>query len=237
MTRLISTLRLDVLSQFREGFYFASAFVLLVLGMIISLLPPAAVVIVPAILLTNMLLATFVFLGGLLLLEKGQATLEALIVTPLKPAEYLLAKILSLAGLAVLENVAITTMALMNGLLPEVRWGWILLGSALSGVIYTLLGFLTVIRYDSLNEFLIPMILATGLLQLPALVCFGMPESVLLYALPTYGPLLMFQAALDPLPPWTMVYAVLYPSAWILISFWKGLQAFHRFVAGGIGKL
>ena len=48
-----------------------------------------------------MLLATFVFLAGLLLIEKGQGTLEGLIVTPLRSSEYLLAKILSLTVLAV----------------------------------------------------------------------------------------------------------------------------------------
>ena len=236
MTRLISTLRLDVLNQYRQGFYFASAFVLVTVGAVISLLPPAAVVVLPAILLVNMLLATFVFLGGLLLLEKGQGTLESLIVTPLKPSEYLLAKILSLTGLAVMENAAITAIARINGLLSDVDWGWVLIGSAFSGVVYTLLGFLTVIRYNSLNEFLMPMFLVTALLQLPGLVCFGMPEFLLLYLLPTQGPLLMFQSALEPLPPSTMTYAVLYPSAWILVSFLWGRRAFHRFVTGGIGQ-
>jgi fluoroquinolone transport system permease protein len=236
VTRLISTLRLDVLNQYRERFYFASALVLAVMGAVIGVLPPAAVAVLPAILLTNMLVATFVFLGGLLLLEKGQGTLEGLIVTPLKPGEYLLAKILSLTGLAVLENVVITAAARVSGLLSEADWGWVLIGSALSGAVYTLLGFLTVIRYDTLNEFLMPMIFATALLQLPALVCFGMPEYRLLYLLPTHGPLLMFQAALNPLPPATMIYAVLYPSAWILVSFSWGRRALRRFVTGGIGK-
>ncbi len=236
MTRLLSTLRLDLLNQYRQGFYFASAFVLVAVGAVISLLPAAAVAVLPAILLTNMLLATFVFLGGLLLLEKGQGALEGLIVTPLKPSEYLLAKILSLTGLAVFENAAITAIARANGLLSAVDWSWVLIGSVFSGVIYTLLGFLTVIRYNSLNEYLMPMALATALLQLPALVCFGMPEYLLLYLLPTHGPLLMFQSALEPLPESTMVYAVLYPSAWILVSFLWGRKAFHRFVTGGIGK-
>ncbi len=225
-----------MLNQYREGFYFASLFVLVVVGVVVSLLPAAAVVFLPAILLTNMLLATFAFLAALLLLEKGQGTLEGLIVTPLRPSEYLLAKILSLTVLAVLENAAITSIALMNGLLSDVGWGWILIGSAFSGAVYTLLGFLTVIRYQSLNDFMMPMILVTTLLQLPAMVCFGMPEYPALYLLPTHGPLLMFQAALGPMPTSKMIYAVVYPSVWILASFFGGRRAFHRFVTGGIGK-
>jgi hypothetical protein len=33
-----------------------------------------------------------------------------------------------------------------------------------------------------------------------------------------------------------MTYAVVYPLAWIAISFFWGQRAFHRFVSGGIGK-
>ena len=239
MTRLVSTLRHDVLNQYREGFYFASVIVLITVGAVISFLPPGAAVVVPAILLTNMLVATFVFLAALLLLEKGQGTLEGLIVTPLRSSEYLLAKVLSLTLLAVVENAAITSVALMNGLLTEVNWGWVLVGSAFSGSVYTLLGFLTVIRYQSLSDFMMPMVLVTALLELPAMICFGMPEYLALYLLPTHGPLLMFQSALEPvpaMPAWKLVYAVVYPSAWILASFFGGRRAFHKFITVGIGK-
>ena len=236
MTRLVATLRLDVRNQYRQGFYFASVAVLAIVAAVISVLPPEAAFILPAILLTNMLLVTFVFVGGLLLLEKDQGTLESLIVTPLQPGEYLLAKVLSLTGLAVLENMIIAVFARMNGLLPGADWGWILIGSCFSGAVYTLFGFLVVIRYSTLNEYLLPMALVAGLLQLPALVCFGVPEFLLLYLLPTHGPLLMFLSGLEPLRTSTMIYAVLYPAAWILVSFWLGKRAFHRFVAGGVGK-
>ncbi len=236
MTRLVATLRHDMLNQYREGFYFASVFVLVVVGAAVSLLPAAAVVLLPAILLTNMLLVTFAFLAALLLMEKGQGTLEGLIVTPLRSGEYLLAKILSLTLLAVAENACITSIALVDGLLSAVNWGWILIGSAVSGCLYTLLGFLTVIRYRSLNDFMLPMILITAVLQLPAMVCFGMPEYLLLYLLPTHGPLLMFQAALEPISTSKMLYALLYPSAWMVASFIAGRRAFHQFVTSGIGK-
>ena len=236
MTRLVPTLRHDVLTQYRQGFYAASVFVLVIVGTVISLLPPAAAVILPAILLTGMLMGTFVFMAALLLLEKGQRTLEGLIVTPLKPGEYLLSKVSTLTGVALVENTVITAIARANGLLPDVEWGWILAGSTFSGAVFTLLGFLTVIRYDSLNELMFPMILVTALLQLPAMVCFGMPEYPALYLLPTHGPLLMFQASLEPVPPWKTAYAALYPSAWILLSFLWGRRAFHHFVASGMGK-
>lgn len=236
MTRLTATFRLDVTNQYRQGFYLATAIVLLFLACFVSMLPAEAGALLPAVLLTNMTIATFAFMGGLVLLEKGEGTLEGIIVTPLRPAEYLASKVITLTGLAVLENVAIVLIAIAAGLAENVNWGWILLGSAMTGALYVLLGFLVVIRYDSINEFLIPMMMVTLLLELPAGVCFGMPEFRALIVFPTYALLWIFRAASDPVPLLTLVYAIGYPMLWIAGAFLIARPSLRRFVAGQIGK-
>ena len=234
MNRLIATLRLDVLNQFRQGFYYASAFVLLMMAVVIGMIPQNLYVVLPGIWLTNMVIATYVFLGGMLVLEKGERTLEGQVVTPLRTDEYLASKIITLSALAIFENVAITVLAMGEGLLGEVNWGWVLVGSLFCAVLYVLLGLLTVIRYDTLNEFLIPMTLITGLLEMPGMVCLGMPEYGWLYLLPTHGTMLMFLSALEPRPLVTMIYAVVYPLLWIAGAYWLGRRALRRFITGGI---
>lgn len=235
MRRLLATLRLDVVNQFRQGFYLASVVVVLVLAGIATQLPIEAGVIVPAILLTNMTIATFVFVGGLVLLEKGEGTLEAMVNSPLRPHEYLASKVVTLTLLAVIENVAITAIAISTGLLDSVSWGWILLASALTGALYTTLGFLTVIRYESLNEFLFPMIFATVLLELPGAVCFGMPEFPALAVLPTYALLWAFRSALEPVPAGTLIYAIAYPLLWLIVALFVGRKMLRSYVAGQLG--
>ena len=235
--RLVATLRLDVVNQYCQGFYLASVVVLLAILGLAALLPPEAGAAIPAILLTNMTIATFVFLGGLVLLEKGEDTLEGMIISPLRPAEYLASKVVTLTALAVIENVAITAMALSAGLLGPVNWGWILLGSALAGALYTMLGFLTVIRYDSLNDFLFPMIFATVLLELPGAVCFGMPESPVLAVLPTYALLWIFRAAIEPVSAATLAYAIVYALLWFIAAFLIGREMLRRYVAGQLGRV
>lgn len=235
MSRLLSTLRLDVVNQFRQGFYLASGLVLLGLLVIASMLPDAAGALIPAILLTNMTIATFVFLGGLVLLEKGEGTLIGVAVSPLRPHEYLASKVATLTTLAIFENLVIGGVALWTGLVGELNWGWVLLGSLLTGALYTVLGFLAVIRYGSLNEFLIPMMFATILLELPGLVCFGMPEFAGLAVLPTYALLWIFRAALGPVPIPTLVYAIGYPLIWFVVSFWLGSQMLQRYAAEQMG--
>ena len=94
MTRLVATLRCDVRLQLRNGFYWAVAFLLTTLLVVISQLPPLDwVPVLPPLVLGNLVTATFFFMAGLVLLEKGEGTLEAQIVTPLSSDEYLLSKV------------------------------------------------------------------------------------------------------------------------------------------------
>jgi fluoroquinolone transport system permease protein len=244
VTRLGATFRLEVRSQWRQKFYLASALVVGFLAIIVAILPAPAAVIVPAILLTNMVVSTFAFVAGLLLLEKSERTLEAQIVTPLRAEEYLLAKLCSLSALATVENVGIVGLALAVGLIAHAAWGWLLVGCVVSAALYVLLGFLLVIRYDTVNDFMMPMFAVTAVLELPALVAVGMPEWGWLLALPTHGPMMMFQAAVIPAAEtvetrsvWMMIYAVTYPLLWIAVSFWLGRRALRRFVTAGIGAV
>ena len=236
MNRFVATLKLDCLIQFRQGFYIVSVIVLLALAFWIPIVRNLASVLLPAVLLTNMMISTFVFLAGMLILEKGERTLEGQIVSPLRPEEYLLSKITSLAALALFENVVITGMALSSGFIDNVNWVLIVTGTLLCAVLYTLLGFLTIIRFDSISEFFVPMIVITTVLELPAFVCFGMPEFGWLYLLPSHGPMLLFLSGQVTLTTGQMFYAVVYPSAWIVAAFLFGRKALRRFVTGGIGS-
>jgi fluoroquinolone transport system permease protein len=99
MKRLLATFKLDVLNQYRQGIYIVSVAMLVILGGLAYVLPKEAGTIMPMILLTNMAIATFVFLGGYVLMEKGEGTLEGMMISPLRSNEYLLSKITTLTGL------------------------------------------------------------------------------------------------------------------------------------------
>ena len=99
MTRLVSTIRWDAQLQIRNGFYYASAFVAVVSILVLSQLrlsPDTLALLLPAIVLQNIFINTFYFIGGLVLLEKGDGTLEGLIVSPLRKEEYLASKVVTL---------------------------------------------------------------------------------------------------------------------------------------------
>jgi fluoroquinolone transport system permease protein len=234
--RLLVALRWDARLQLRHGFYAAAAFVagLVVLGL--SRLPERAAALdwlVPPLVAANLTMGTFYFVSGLVLLEKGEGSLAALVVTPLRPAEYLASKVLTLSALAVVENVAI--VAVFAGVRLGLGALLLALGVALAGALLVLAGFLAVVRYDSINEFLAPSVLYAGLASLPVFLWLLGWDHWLLYLHPLQGALLVMRAAFGAVPAWQLAYGVLYPAVWIgLAGLWSG-RAFRRFVVAPAG--
>lgn len=226
--RIISSLHWEVILQFRNGFYYAVGFIMAFWVLAYTQLPRLDLsAVLPGMLLGNLLVTTFYFMAGLVMLEKGEGSLEARVVTPLRSGEYLLVKLLALSLLALVENLLIT--ALFTGfrfaLLPMV------LGLLATGAIFSLAGFLVVVRYDSINEFLMPSIGYLLLLLLPLVDFFGVVESPLFYLHPLQAALVLMEGAFRPLGWLEWAYALLYSLSAAVVLFFLGRRAFRRFVA------
>jgi fluoroquinolone transport system permease protein len=225
--RLSATVRQDVVLQFRNGFYYAAAFIVVLYGLLLTQLPePYRGRLLPILVLSNLVISTFYFIAGLVLLEKKEGTLEPQIVTPLRKWEYLVAKVISLAGLALVENLLIV------GLATGFRFGVLSMavGTLLAAALYILLGFIAVARYDSINEYLFPSFLYAAFFVLPVLNYLGITPNGLFYLHPLQAPLVLMQAAFQPIQPWQWIYGVLYAGVWIGLVFAASQRAFHRFV-------
>jgi fluoroquinolone transport system permease protein len=218
---------LDIRLQWRNGFYYATLIVLVLWAVLSTLLTlPRLDWLLPGLLLGNLLVNTFYFLGGLILLEKGEQTLAAQIVTPLQIRDYLGSKLLTLTGLALLENIVLTAVVAglhFNGL-------FLTAGLALAALLFCLAGFLVVIRYDAINEYLLPSMLYTSLLLLPLFSYFASWDHWLLWLHPMQGPLLLLQAAWQMVPVGQLLWAVGHSLLWIGGLYWLAERAFHRFV-------
>lgn len=227
MKRFLSTLRWDVQLQFRNGFYYASAFVAILLVIIMKQFPEFDFRFLwPMLILENLVINSFYFMSGLVLLEKGEGTLEAQIITPLRKSEYLASKMVSLGILSLFETL--TLVVLISGF--RFNWLWLVLGILLLIAIYVLYSFFVVARYDSINEFLLPSVLWTFGFSLPLLYYFEIWTSWLMFLHPLQAPLLLLQAAFQPIPAWQVIYGVLYSCVWIAIGLVVSLRAFDRFI-------
>ncbi|MDE0106349.1 MAG: hypothetical protein OXJ37_21245 [Bryobacterales bacterium] len=234
MHRLAATVRLDLRLQMRNGFYYAVAFVLACWFVVLTRLPAIDWgYVLPAVVFGNLVMINFYFVAGLVLLEKGEGTLEAQVVTPLASWEYLASKALTLAALAVVEQVVIVWSAYGGGFAA----GPLVAGVVLAGVLYTLTGFLLVARYRSINEFMFPSVVFTTVLSLPLLHYFGLWDAWLLYLHPFAAPLVLLGGAFRPIAPWEWAYGALYSAVWAGILLLAGLRAFDRFIVAreGVG--
>ncbi|MFQ5639405.1 MAG: ABC transporter permease [bacterium] len=180
----------------------------------------------PPILLSNLLIGTFYFFGGLVLLEKKEGTLEAQVVTPLRRWEYLASKVITLTLLSLVESLLV--IFLIYG--AEFKVIPMVLGISFAAMIYSLLGFIIVARYDSINEYLFPSFLYTLPIFLVFLDYFGLWKSWLFYLHPFQAPLLLMQFAFNPVEGWQVAYGLLYSAFWAGVVFVWSHGVFYRFI-------
>ena len=212
MTRLAATLGIDLRVQFRNGFYAATALVVACSILLLRWLPAeTAAVLLPVVLLENTLINTFYFVSALFLLERGEGTLVAQSVTPLRGGEYLASKVLSLTALSLVESllIAVAVVGFDRGLIA------MSLGIALAAALFALAGVALVVHYESINEFIMPSVLYTAVLSLPVLGVFGVGAHAWYLAHPIQGPLDLMQIQTSHAPG-ALAYAIGYPLPWIV---------------------
>ena len=232
MHRLSATIGVDLRLQSRNGFYHAVGFVLLCWFILLTQLPVIDWgYVLPAIVFGNLVMVNFYFVAGLVLLEKGEGTLEAQVVTPLADWEYLASKTATLAALSLVEQFVIVGSAYGLGFGVGALFG----GITLAAMLYTLSGFILVARYDSVNEFLFPSVPFVMVLSLPLLHYFEIWDTWLLYLHPLTGPLVLLKAAFGPIQSWKWIYGVVYPLPWVALLLRLDRHAFSRFIVAGEG--
>ncbi|MPZ78886.1 MAG: hypothetical protein GEV28_00170 [Actinophytocola sp.] len=145
----------------------------------------------------------FLFVGVMVLFERDANTLQAVVVTPLSPSQYLWSKAISLTLLALPGSLAIAIAAHDIGLNPV-----FLVGLVGSSVMFVFVGFVAVSRVRSVNEYLLiaPIYLVPG--AVPVLAVHGILNSPFQYVFPTKATLVLLQAGFATPPLWQLLYAV-----------------------------
>lgn len=217
MTRFLATFRRDLLLQVRYKLVAVSVFVVgfwvALLAFVPEAMRPAPDLLVPAFVAVNLITTTFYFVCGLVLFERGEGVLTAMVTTPLRMGEYLSSKVVSLSLLAGAETLAVVFWFFGTG-------GWVPLvtGAAFLGAIYTLLGLVAVARFDSINEFLLPSIVVVVVLAVPLLAHFEMFSGWLLLWHPIEPGLALLRTAYDG--GWAEVaYGVGGSGVWIALGY------------------
>ena len=232
MRRLLATMHCDVRLQVRNGFYYAVVLVLACWGLLMWQLPAFDWrLFLPALVLGNLIMTAFYFIGGLVLLEKSDGTLEAQVVTPLRVGEYLASKVATLTGLSLIENLAFAAIFQGFGFNPLPLTA----GVVLASILFALIGFVTVARYEAINEYLLPSVLYTVVLGIPFLHYFDFWTHPVMYVHPILATMILMKAAFLPVEPWLLVYGVIYPLVWVIPAFVWSRRAFDRYIVARRG--
>jgi fluoroquinolone transport system permease protein len=242
MRRFLFALTTDVRVQLRNNLYTIGIMVALICALLMAKVfqPEQLVYGVPTMLLLVAGGTTLLYVAGMILFEKDEGTLAALVVSPLKPTEYLWSKIVSLTLLMTIESLVMMggAMALMKFSGAEVALSQLALalpGVVLLGIFHTLVGIVMIVRYDTITSFLVPMIFVAVFLQLPALYFLGIFESPLLLLIPTGAPTMIVRAGFTGLEAWEWGYGLAYTAVAIAgLSFWAQ-GAFEKHIIKRIG--
>ncbi|MDT5221505.1 MAG: fluoroquinolone transport system permease protein [Mycobacterium sp.] len=234
MTRLTSVVLLELRIQVRQRFVHAAIFsgliwLAVLLPMSHSLRPVAE----PYIMSGDTTIIGFFFIAGAVFFEKQERTLSAVISTPLRFGEYLIAKLSVLLAISV--SVALVVATIAHGFHYHVVP--LTVGVTLGTLLMLLVGFASSLPFASISDWLLAATIPLAVMNLPILYLSGLWPNPLLYVLPMQGPLLLLGSAFDQvsLTPWQVGYAVLYPLACIASLSWAAKALFGRFIVAKSG--
>lgn len=241
MTRLFSAMKTDATVQVRNNLYTIGIGVGIFVAVLLSQLAPQSYLpdIIPSLILLFVGGSTLLYVAGMIIFEKDEGTLSATIVSPLRTSEYLWSKVLTLTGLATLEAIIIVGGAMLimgrGGGIVVPNVPLLLLGIITMCILYTLVGIVLVVRYNSITDFLVPMSALGALLQIPFIYTLGWVDQPIFLAVPTTAPTLLMKGAFVPLVPWEWVYAIGYTIlALAVLAFWA-YRAFQAHIIMKVG--
>ncbi len=231
--RLAASIRSDMRLQLRHGFYTAYAFVCTAYIVLLQVIPADARELASRMLtFSDPSALGFYFIGGLVLLERGQGVYDSLFVTPFRPFEYIASKTLSLSLLAVLSACVIH--AATFGLTAKL-WG-IVTSTGLTAMFFTTLGLGVAVKSRSVNGFFLQSAFYSLPFLLPLIPYFGLLESPLWRLLPTWGSLTLLDAAFLPVASSDCLFSCLVLIFWIGIACLWTRREFDRHIMHRIGE-
>lgn len=235
MSRIISTIQLDAKIHIRNKLYLITLAIAVLMGAGLGYIVQTKFEMwgaIPTFYLLTIAGTTVFFVGGIVIFEKDENTLDAQSVSPLRTWEYLTSKVLTLTLLATLEA------AIVFGIAYVAQWGFedvnfflLTSGVVLMAAFLVLVGFVMIVRYRNVTDFLFPAFGITILLQLPLLHVGGLLESQLWLLFPTM-PMLQLIIGAFPMPgleTWEIIYGYGYSAVMIGVMFWWAMRAHYRF--------
>ena len=213
MKRLLSAIALQIVLQYRHGFYAATLVIFVPTVILLNYVQESVLAwLLPPVLLQIACVNGVFFAAGLFYYEGTERTALAQAVTPLGTGTGVLAKALTLSALTVIEGVAIT-LGTYSG---ELNLFALVTALGIAPAMLTFVGIALAARHASVSEFIIPAIFYSLVLLWPLLHYLGVGADWTVLVHPLQGAMDLFAiATAQETPEFT--------PAILLTPFWAGI--------------
>lgn len=166
----------------------------------------------------------FIFIGVMILFEKGDNTLDAQIVTPMTTQDYLWSKAIALLIPALICSTAIAVATQGLEFQPILFY----LSVILSSLIFTFLGIAGVIRVNTFNQYMIIIPLFMAPTSIPLINFFGLTDWKILSIIPTQSTLNLLANSLRMELHWSDTFDIAYLGLWTVLSYFFAKKEFEK---------
>lgn len=163
--RIKALLKGDIGFQYKYGFYFLYIFFSTIyIGLLFALPESWREKVALLMIFTDPAALGLYFMGAIILLEKSERVLDSIAISPVKPMEYVLSKLLSISIISTAVGILI---GIAGGVVSNIFYftAGVFLGSCL----FSAVGLIIAANISTLNAFIINTIPASLLINIPAI--------------------------------------------------------------------
>ena len=220
-------LKKEITLQWRQGFWLVYfVFTAIYVTVLLNIPEKNRMLVSLILILSDTTMLGIIFIGALVLLEKQQAVIQSLFVTPLEPSQYIWSKTISLSLIAVCMSMLVY--------LPVwhfTAYTLLLLACiAFTAGTFVLLGLGLAARVDTINQYFGLMMGASMLLILPVLPYLLLEQHPVFLFLPYVASLDLMLGARESLPLWRIFLDIILLVAWGYLAYKFALRRVTRYL-------
>lgn len=220
-------LKKEITLQWRQGFWLVYfVFTAIYITVLLSLPEKNRMLVSLILILSDTTMLGVIFIGALVLLEKQQAVIQSLFVSPLEPSQYIWSKTISLSLIAI-----IMSMLVYLPVWHFDKYTLLLLATiAFTAGTFVLLGLGLAARIDTINQYFGLLMAVSMLLILPVLPYMLLDQHPIFLILPYVASLDLMLGAMNPLPTWRILLDIVLLVAWGYIAYRYALRRITRYL-------
>ncbi len=223
--RLLNAIKSDIKFQIKQGFYLIYLIITVMYLVILSLLPDNILnVALPLVVFSDPSVLGLFFIGGIIMLEKGQGIIQVLVVSPLKTSEYVISKVVSLSLISTLSGILLTIFG--TNIYPD--WGLLIISIFLTSSVFTLCGIMINAGCNNVNQYIIKTIPYMLLLVLPCFSLLGFKYSYLFYIFPSVSALKLMLGSFTGIATGEAILLILFLLIVNYLLFLKSVKIFEN---------